>query len=402
MQTFQYKAISKDGAKVTGVVEAFDEYAAVAKIKETCTVVTKIAEVRGRKRGQAISAMGKINEKALAVMCSQFSIILGAGLPIVRAVELIAAQTSDPALKRILNQAAGDVATGFSLSQSFASKGRGLPTTLIETVRSGEESGTLDLSFRRLYTYYDRQSKVKGKVKAAMAYPVFTMCVAVVAVAVIMVVAVPAFTASFSSMEIKLPGVTRALIAVSGFFVRYWALLAAALTGGWIGWQVYGHTERGGLWQARQRLRVPVLGKISLMKASSQFANTMSTLLAAGLPMIRAVSVTSRILDNGWIGSRLSEQLPRLEEGKSLGSCLRASGVLPDLLVEMAGVGEETGALESTLDVIGDYYDNEAELSSKKALSLMEPIVICLLAGVVIFILLSVYLPIFSLYGSIR
>ena len=401
MQTFKYKAVSRDGAKVTGVVEAFDEYAAVAKIKETCSVVTKITEVQSRAQDREAISFGRISEKALAVMCSQFAIILGAGLPMVRAVELIAAQTSDKALRRILKEAAGDVAAGFGLAQSFETKGRNLPTTFIETVRSGEESGTLDVSFRRLHTYYDKSDKVRGKVKAAMAYPTFTLCVAAIVVAVIMVVAVPTFTSSFASMGIELPGATKALIAVSGFFTNYWAVIAAVIAGGILAWKLWGRTERGRLWQSRSRLRMPVLGKLNRMKAAGQFANTMSTLLAAGLPMAKAVRVTAKVLDNDWIGSEIAKQLPRLEEGKTLAACLKTADVLPELLVEMTGVGEETGTMESTLDVIGAYYDNETELLSQKALSLLEPIVICILAAVVVFILLSVYLPMFSLYGNI-
>lgn len=401
MQTYKYKAVSKDGAVVSGVVQAFDEYSAVTKIKETCSVVTKISEVQEKTRTRRELTFGEISEKALAVMCSQFSIILGAGLPIVRAVELIAEQTTDKGLKKILTETAEDVAAGFGLAQSLQKKGRDLPATFIETIRSGEESGTLDMAFRRLHAYYDKAYKVKGKVKAAMIYPAFTLVVAVVVVIVIMVVAVPAFTSSFSSMGIQLPGATRALIAISGFFSKFWALLAALAAGGAMAYKLYGRTENGHIAQTRSKLKLPVLGRINQMRAASQFAHTMSTLLAAGLPMLRAVSVTGKILDNYWIGCEIAKQIPKLEEGKTLNTCLHAAAVLPELLVEMAGVGEETGALESTLDIVGAYYDNELELATQRAISLLEPIVICLLAGVVGFILLAVYLPMFSLYGGI-
>jgi len=401
VETYKYKAISRDGAKVSGVVEAFDEYAAVARIKETCSVVTGIVRVQDRAEGQKDWTLGKISEKSLAVMCSQFAIILSAGLPIVRTVELIADQTSDKALKRILQQAASDVAAGFGLAQSFENKGKNLPATFIETVRSGEESGTLDTAFEKLHAYYDKSSKLRGKVTAAMTYPLFTIVVAIAVIAVIMVKAVPTFVSSFASMGIALPAPTRALIAMSGFFTRYWALLAMLVAGGVIVWKFWGRTERGRLWQHRRKLKIPVLGKLNRMKAASQFANTMSTLLSAGLPMVRSVHITARVLDNYWIGSEISRQLPKLEEGKTLGSCLKSADVLPELLTEMAAVGEETGTMESTLDVIGVYYDNETELLSQRALSLLEPIVICILAAFVVFILLSVYLPMFSLYGNL-
>lgn len=402
MQTFRYKAVSKDGAKVSGMVEAFDEYAAVAKIKETCAVVTALTEVRETQREKQELLWGRIREKSLSIVCSQFSIILGTGIPVVRAVELIAEQTEDRTLKKILSQAAGDVSEGFGLAQSFENKGGDLlPVTFIETVRSGEESGTLESAFDRLHRYYDRGARMKGKVQAAMIYPVFTLVVAAAVVAIIMLKAVPAFVSSFRSMSIALPGPTRALIAVSGFFSHAWFFLAAIIAGGILAYRMVGHTPRGRLRQSRTQLKVPVTGTLNLMKASAQFANTMSTLLAAGLPMLRAVSVTAKIMDNVWIGDALSRQLSRLEEGKALTACLRAANVFPPLLVEMTGVGEETGALEHTLDVVGAYYNNETEMRSRKALNLLEPMVIVLLAVIVVLILLAVYLPMISLYGGL-
>jgi type IV pilus assembly protein PilC len=401
VQTFKYKAVSKDGAKVSGMVEAFDEYAAVTKIKETCAVVTALSEVQETQTEKKELSRGRIREKSLSIMCSQFSIILGAGLPVVRAVELIAEQTEDRTLKRILQQAAGDVSGGFGLAQSFENKGKNLPVTFIETVRSGEESGTLESAFARLHQYYDRSARLKGKVQTAMVYPVFTLIVAAAVVAIIMIKAVPTFVSSFKSMNIALPGPTKALIAISEFFTNYWFVLILVIAGGLLAYRLVDHTESGKLRHHRGRLKIPVLGRLNLMKATAQFANTMTTLLSAGLPMMRALTITARIMDNAWIGDALSKQLPHLEEGKTLAHCLRNANVFPKLLTEMTGVGEETGTLEHTLDVVGDYYNNETEITSQKALNLLEPIVIVLLAVIVVMILLAVYLPMFSLYGGL-
>ncbi|MEY8354660.1 type II secretion system F family protein [Lachnospiraceae bacterium 54-53] len=395
---FRYKAVSKDGKKITGTLEAQDEYEAVVRLKETHTVVTGITAVRGTHKEKLSD--GKISEKSLAVMCSQFSIILGAGLPMVRAIELIAGQTADKTLKKILKQAAADVAAGFSLAQSLKSRSRNLPVTFIETVRSGEESGTLEVSFRRLQDYYSKSFRMKSKVRAAMIYPMFTLAVAIIVIIIIMVVAVPAFTQSFASMGGELPWVTKVLIAMSDFFTGYWIFLAVATAAALLLYRWLGHTEQGGLLRARRRLKSPVLGKINRLKASAQFANTLSTLLAAGIPVLQAVTVTASVLDNEWVGTSIGKHASGLEEGKNLSSCLRTAGVLPDMLTEMVGIGEETGTLEHTLDVIGSYYDNETEMASQKAVSLLEPVIICILAFVVAFILLSVYLPMITLYTN--
>ena len=400
MQTFRYQAVSPDGKKLSGIIEAPDEYAAVARLRETNAAITKITPVRWRNQAHSQFTAGKISERALAMMCSQFAVILGSGMPIVRAVELIAGQTQDKTLKQILRQAAGDVASGLSLAQSLKNRGKNLPVTFIEMVRSGEESGTLDVAFKRLQTYYDKSFQSKSKVKAAMTYPVFTLIVAAIVVVIIMVVAVPAFTTSFSSMGVELPWITRGLIAISAFFINFWWLLVIVIGGGIFAYQMYGRTEKGKLFHARQRLRLPVLGRIGLLKASAQFAGTLSTLLSAGLPVLQAVSVTASILDNAWISAKITGRLSDLEEGKTLSFCLDSAGVFPDLVCEMVRIGEETGSLENTLDMVGVYYDNETDLASRKALSLLEPIIICILAVVVLLVLLSVYLPMFALYAN--
>ena len=401
MQTFKYTAISKDGATVNGVVEAFDEYAAVAKIKETCTLVTKITEVRETKR-QAKPLFGpRVKEKELAIVCSQFAIILNAGMSIVHAVELIAEQTDSKQMKKLLTGVAADVSEGIGLAHSFETQEVELPVTFIETVRAGEESGTLPQAFQRLHAYFDRSAKLKGKIQAAMTYPMFTIVVAILVVAVIMIKAVPTFVSSFASMGTTLPLPTRILIAMSNFFVHWWWLVALIIAAALIAWQLWGHTEEGRLKQHGFKLKIPVLGKLNLMRAASQYASTMTTLLSAGINIQQAVSVTARVLDNAYVGRQLSGQLPNLEGGKPLSECLKSCPSIPPMLVDMTGVGEETGTMESTLEVIAEYYNSETELRSQKAVSLLEPIIICLLAVVVVLILLAVYLPMFTLYGGI-
>ena len=234
-----------------------------------------------------------------------------------------------------------------------------------------------------------------------MAYPIFTMIVAVIVVAIIMVKAVPTFVTSFSEMGTALPWPTRILIAASSFCSAWWPVMAAVLIGAILAWRLWGHSADGCIQQHRWLLRVPVMGRLSLMRTASQFAGTTAALLAAGLPVLNAMDIVSRVLDNRAMGHDLSLQLPRLEEGKPLAACLRDCPDFPDLLVEMTGVGEETGTLEHTLDVVSDYYDNETQLKAQKAVSLLEPAIICVLAVIVVIILLAVYLPMFSMYGSI-
>lgn len=400
MQTYKYNGISPDGAKVSGIVEGFDRYDALAKINATCSVVTKITEVRKDDINQKLFGNRKIKLKALAMMCSQLSIILKAGMPIVKAIELVANQVEDKSLKRIMIQVAEDVSQGISLSRSLEIKEGVFPITFIETVRSGEKSGTLEKSFAKLHDYYTKTSKLKSKVVSALIYPVFTCIVAVIVIAIIMIVAVPQFSSAFSSLGIELPLPTKIIMAVSDFFVKY-SLIVLLIIGLIIfGIKLYQKGEKGRIKISKINLKLPIFGRLAIMKSASQFANTMSTLLAAGLPVIASIGATGKMLDNYYIGSQISSVMPRLEEGSTMIDALKKCEYLPNILVEMVGVGEQTGTLESTLDVIGLYFDNETEVAANRALSLLEPIIIVFLALIIVVVLLSVYMPMFSMYGS--
>lgn len=403
MAVFKYKAISKDGARVHGVVEAYDEFEAVGQIKETCSIVTSIREVSALPKGDIVLFPPKqIKDKSLALLCSQFAIILRAGLPIVRAVSLIQEQISDKQLKTLLGKVADDVASGYGLAQSFENKGgKELPTTFIETVKAGEDSGTLEISFKKLQAYYESAAQIKGKVKSAMRYPAFLMALAVVVIAIIMIVTMPTFTSMFADLGIELPALTKGIMAVSNFFASYWwlVLILGLMLG--IGIKLYSGTEKGAMLFATLALKLPAIGPMNRMKGASQFSNTLSTLLTAGIPLVRAVAVTGRVLDNRYLGRRLSLLSPQLEEGRSLGDLMRGeTSAFPEMLCEMTAMGEATGALEETLDTIGIYYDAETQTASDKALGMLQPAITVFMGIIIGLIVIGLYLPMFTMYSG--
>ena len=383
-------------------MEGFDELDAVDRIKQTCSIVLKLKEIDPDKPGLLNMEIGgsKLNGKAFTVMCSQFSIILRAGIPIARTVHLIADKTTNKPLKKILMKTAEDVEAGRSLAASFAEHGDKLfPTTFIETIRAGEESGNLDRSFETMYRHYDKQTKMRGKVKGAMAYPMFVLVIAVVVVIVLMVKVVPTFTAIFESYGSELPAITRLLIAISNFFRKYTIWMAAVFALLFIVYKFYGNTEKGRLNLARVQLRLPVLGNIARLNAASQFANTMTTMLGSGLPMTKAISITAGVMDNYYTGTEVGKLTGRLEEGYALGASMRDSGCMPDILVDMVAVGEETGEMEKTLDTIALYYDAELEMAIAAALAKLEPTILIFLALVAGFIVIAIYMSIFQMYA---
>lgn len=400
MPAYYYEGAYSNGERVTGVVEAQSRAEAVAQIRRSCDMVISLKETKQTTKDE-LQFMQRIDAKSLALVCRQFSIILKAGLPLVQAVDLTAAQTQDKLLSKILRQASQDVSNGWSLSYSLQQRGKKLPVTFIETVRSGEESGDLVSAFSRLSNYYDRMYKTKAKVTSAMLYPAFVLGVAVVIVGIIMLYAVPAFSTTFASLGIELPFVTKLLIAASNFFTKYIVVIILVIAATLLLIRLYGQTEKGREQEARMKMSIPVVGRIVTMSGASQFAHTMSTMLAAGMPILQALEVSGRAITNYCMSKAVLDTISGVESGKTVGECMSQSRDLPAMLVQMTSIGESTGSMEDTLQVMAEYYDNEVDTATARALSLLEPIIIILLAGIVVVILLAVYLPMFSMYGAI-
>ena len=405
MPTYKYTAVSRDGKKVSGVIEAFNDLDAASKIKENYAIVSQLSEVKaGGKLSQFMSldiGGNKLDDKAFTLMCSQFSVILKAGIPIARTVELIADKMTDKTLKRILEQVAKDVESGRSLATAFTERGKKLfPVTFLETVRAGEESGSLDSAFDSISNHYAKQTKMKGKVRGALIYPIFVFFVAIVVVAVLMIKVVPTFTAIFADQGADLPVPTKILIGMSDFFRNNILIIVGVLAGAVLVYKLYGNTEAGRLNLAKMQLKLPVLGNIGMLNAASQFANTMTMMLQAGLPMTKSITITSRVLDNYFISQEIGKISARLEEGHTLGHSLRESGCLPAILVDMTAVGEESGELANTLGMTAEYYDNELEQATAEALAKLEPAILVFLAGFAGFIVIAIYMAMFGMYAN--
>lgn len=400
MPTYRYEALGGDGQRAEGVLEASDSAQAVSQIRQTYDVVLKLEEIAAP-RTDPLEKFQKLNLKVFSLMCKQFSIILKSGLPLVQTVDLVASQVSDKMLKKLLEEVSQDIANGWSLSYSFSQRGKNrLPVTFVETIRAGEESGDLVRAFERMSIYYDRMTKTRAKATSALIYPAFLTVVAVIVVTIIMTYAVPTFASTFDSMDIELPLATRIVIGVSNFFSRYIWLLLCLVAGILFLLRLYSHTAKGRVQMSRLRLGLPILGKIAVMTAASQFAHTMAAMLSAGMPILNALDTASRSISNAHLSAQIQEVIPGVEGGRPLGECMRACKDLPPMLVQMTAMGESTGSLESTLEIQAEYYDNEVDTLSARALALLEPIIICIMAFFVLVILLSIYLPMFSMYGA--
>lgn len=393
MTTFRYKGQTAGGAKVSGVLRAYDEFEAADKLRESVAIITTLEAVPEKKESVLSRPVAfRVKEKELALLCSQFAIILASGLSVERCVSMVAAQTKNKYLRRMLDKVSEEVGAGYSLAQSFGNNAPYLPKTFTETLRAGEQSGTLESCFQRLHAYYDRSAKTRAKIVSTLTYPVMVIIVAIVVFVIIIAVAVPAFTDAFTDLGSgSLPGVTRALMAVSAFFTKWWWLVLGVLALLVIAYLTFRRTERG---------RAP-LRRIHSMNAAAQFAHSMATLLAAGLPLPRALEVTANVVSNYTFSLAVRQVRQDVERGRPMAESMAGIECFPAMLTEMVGVGERSGALEETLDVIGGYYDNEVSVTTARLLAVLEPAITIALAVLVVLLLLAVYLPMFTLYGGI-
>lgn len=400
LKTFRYKCISHDGIKTTGVLKAYDEFEAVADLRREYRLVTDIEEVRDEDGEIRSEKRLRIKTGELAMMCSQFSIILASGLPATSCLDMVAAQSKRRQTAKMLVRVAEDVGAGYSMAAAFEKNAPNLPKTFIETVRAGEESGSLETCFSRLHKYYDRSAKTRQKLISTMTYPAIVVLVAIVVFIIIMTVAVPMFIKTFSELGVELPAITRGMIAVSKAMTDGWWLilmLVAALACGYI---YASRTERGKLLIGQYRLQRAPLRRLNSMNASAQFASTMSTLVASGITITKALDITAQVVSNFVFGLAVRKLKEGVEQGKSMAECMAEEPCFPKFLTEMTGVGERAGSMEESLDLAAEYFSNELDIGSQRLLPLLEPVITVVLAAVTVLLLLGVYLPMFSMYGA--
>ncbi|MEG0321738.1 MAG: type II secretion system F family protein, partial [Oscillospiraceae bacterium] len=295
MASFKYQAISDSGQKLVGVVEAQDEFEAAERVKSSVGGYIQSIKRVGVDLNIQLGKP-KLNEKALSLSCSQFAILLRSGLPLARTVEIVAAQSADKVLRKIFTEVVEDVRSGFSLADSLEKRGPNLPVVFLETVRAGESSGTMEASFAKMEGYFEKTYKLKRKVKSALGYPIFLITVAVVVIFIVVNNVLPAFLPMFEGKT--LPAPTVALLAMYNFVADFWYLLLGGLLLIGAVFYQYSRTQLGKENLSRLSLKIPIIGKVNVMNSASQFANTMSSLLSAGLPMVQAMEITGKVVSN--------------------------------------------------------------------------------------------------------
>lgn len=402
MPNFSYRARGRDGREIRGTLQAENEASAVSRIRESYPILLSITPLNEKKSLSGLLSMEigskRFKTKTLAILCSQFAITLRSGMPIARAMRMLAGQSGDKRLKRVMEEASEKVASGSTVASALEEYSERFPLTFIETIRAGEQSGTLDRSFERLHRFYEKSYRTTEKIKGALTYPIFVIAIAVVVVIIVMAKVIPTIANVFSDLGGELPLLTRMLIGASNFFAKYWILMLGILFLLYMVFRMWGNTEKGKLRKSELALKLPLAGTINQMNASAQFANTMSVLLAAGITLDQAVETTARVMDNVLFKKEIQSMKAGIEQGRSLTECLQGCFCIPQTMIDMCSVGEETGELEENLENVADYYANEADYRVQKLLAMLEPTLLVCLAIFAGIIVVSIYLPIFTMY----
>lgn len=402
MESFSYKAVSAAGKDVKGSVEAESREEAARKIKEQGLVPVSIGKQGALDKDVNIPIFKgkKIPARDMSVFCRQFASILKAGVSVINALEMLAEQTENKKLKEAIVNTQSNVEKGESLSDSMR-QNDAFPSILIDMVRAGEASGSLENSLTRMAIQFEKDAKLNGIVKKAMMYPIVLICVMIGVVIVMLTFVIPSFMTMFEDLDSELPVTTKAILAMSNSLKNYWYIYIIVVVGIVVGIQMYKRTDNGKHNLDKLKLKIPVFGVLQTKSACASFARTMSTLLQAGMPMIDALEISASTMKNVLFYDGLEKVKNGVSLGLPLSNQLKATGLFPAMVVHMVGIGEETGNVEEMLTNSATYYEEEVEVQTQTLTSLMEPIIIVLMAFVVVLLIMAIYQPMIQLYNTL-
>ena len=406
MATFAYSGRTRAGQTVNGERAADSMDAAVAALRRDQIMVTRITPAKAKedaaKKAGKVGKVGKkVSAKNLAVFTRQFSVMIDAGLPLVQCLDILGSQEEDKNFAAVILQTRTDVESGASLADAMRKHPKTFDALFTNMVAAGEAGGILDTILKRLSTYIEKAVKLQGQVKAAMIYPIAVVVIAGLVVGLILWKVIPTFANLFAGLGADLPLPTRVVIALSNGLVRFMPFVIAGIFAFVFGLRAYYNTPGGRMTLDRLLLKMPVMGNLMRKIAVARFCRTLATLLASGVSILEALDITAKTAGNAVVEQALYATRKSIEGGETIAAPLKETTVFPPMVVQMISVGETTGALDTMLGKIADFYEEEVDVAVAGLLTLLEPIMIAVLGGVVGGIVIAMYMPIFSLISKL-
>jgi type IV pilus assembly protein PilC len=414
MATFKFEAMDTSGSEVKDSVEAVSEEEAQQKIKQMGYFVTKITEVAGgkkrkdkagkvvgrRKKGQVFT-IGGVSTKQLCTFTRQFSTLQDAGLPVLRSLKILEHQMKPGVLKNALIDVVDDVESGSTLSEAFAKHPRCFDRLYVNMVKAGEAGGALEVILQRLADFKEKAQSLARRIKGAMVYPIVVITVAVLILTFIMIYIIPKFQKIFDDFKITLPWLTETLLAVSKWFVEYWYVIPLIPLSLWLLLKLIRLNRTGAYILDRLKLWTPIMGGIIEKTVVARTMRTLGTLVSSGVPILEALSIVRETCTNAVFERCYVKVYESIREGETIAQPLKESRLVDDMVVNMIDVGEETGDLDSMLTKIADVYDEEVDVLVEGLLSLLEPIMIVVLGGIVGLIVIALFMPMLKLLETL-
>jgi type IV pilus assembly protein PilC len=349
-----------------------------------------------------INIGGKPKARDMSIFCRQFVSIVAAGVTIIDAMEMLSEQTENKILKKAILETKVAVEKGESLADAMRLNRQVFTDIFITMVEAGEASGSLEVSFSRMASQFEKEAKLKALVKKASIYPSVVAIVAVVVVIAMLTFIVPTFEQMFRDLGTTLPALTQAIVDMSGFMQKYWYIVIGVIVGLVVLIKYFKSTVAGKRFIGKLAMKAPLFGKLTVKTASSRFARTLSTLLAAGLPLIDALEITSNVMTNIFFKEAIAEAKEDVTMGTSLSEPLLRSKLFPSLVCHMLKIGEESGNIEAMLDKLADYYEDEVEVATQSLMAALEPMIIILLAGIIGTIVIAILMPMTQMYSGLQ
>jgi len=400
--TFTYKVRDGGGSLLNGQIDGDNLTMVANKLRQTGYIVIELKEKSLAKRDINLPFGNKVKSKDLTVFSRQFATMINAGLSLTKCLAILAEQTESKPLKAVTSEVLKDVEQGKGLSDAMAKHPKIFPPIYINLVRAGETGGVLDEVLMRVAEHFEKEASIKAKIKSAMAYPSAMFSFSMIITFVLITFIVPLFVKMFDDMGGELPLPTKILLGASNFMRSSWFIIIPALIGLRYLYKRYNNTPNGKMKIDAFKLRLPIFGALAKKMAVSRFSRTLSTLMASGVPILQALDIVADSAGNAVVTDAVKNARSSIKEGETISKPLAGSKVFPAMVVQMIAVGEETGALDTMLKKIADFYDEEVSNTVDALTSILEPMMIVVMGILIGGIIVSLYLPMFQVITLIK
>ncbi len=401
MPGYSYVAVDKRGKEKRGRMEADNREKVSEQLKKDGLFPVSIQEQGVLNKEIDFSIGKKVKPRDLSVFCRQFVSITQAGVPMKEALQMLTEQTENKWLKKAIADVLINVEKGNTLADSMSAIPDIFPSVLVHMVEAGEASGSLETSFARMAVHFEKEAKLKATIRKATIYPIILICAVIGVIAVMLLFVIPIFIDMFADLDVEMPALTMGVMNVSKWTASHWYIILAVVVGVTVLYRIIYSTDEGRAKIDYIKMKIPLFGKLTVKSTCAQFARTMSTLMAAGVPTIDCLETVAKIVKNVHYKNALMKAREEVMKGIPLSEPLEASGIFPPMVFHMTGIGEETGNMEEMLTKLADYYDEEVEITTQSVLAAMEPLIIVFMALIVGTLVIAVIMPIGTMYEGL-